>query len=214
MDNDAKMTKSLKDKLEKKMGASAMDINIEYQNGFVHLSGFVDVMAEKAFAEEIIKNTARTIKLENNITICMDGQITDRHITAEIDKKLKNSKFTNNLSKITPKVSGGSATLLGSVNTLADELHAIELAKEARGVKSVVSNLDIVSARRYTDPTIKNRINQVFSNRPDIKTSVESGTVTLKGFVKDQNDMETALELAADVEGVIHIQNKLNIRKK
>ncbi|NLY42382.1 MAG: BON domain-containing protein [Clostridiaceae bacterium] len=218
MDKDSKMVKKIKDLLESKMGASAMDINVEYQNGFVHLSGFVDVLAEKTFAEEIIKGMDGIHNIENNLTVCTDGEISDRHITAEIDKAIKNSSYAVNLRNVSSKVSGGSATLLGSVNTLADEMHAIELAKKVRGVKNVVSNLDIVSVRNYDDATIKNKINQVLSQThlgiPGIKSEVNNGKVTLRGYVPSIRDMEMAIELVADVEGVAHISNKLKVRRR
>ncbi|MBZ4647143.1 MAG: hypothetical protein JG777_2632 [Clostridia bacterium] len=176
MDKDAKMTKIIKDKLEEKMGASAMDINVEYQNGFVHLSGFVDVLAEKTFAEEIVKGMDGVHNIENNLTIALDGEISDSHINAEIDRTIKHSKYAKSLKRVSSKVSGGSAVLTGYVNTLADEMHAIELAKSVRGVKSVASNLDIVSTHNYDDATIKNKISQVFSgtrlSTPDIQTEV------------------------------------------
>lgn len=211
------MSKMIKDKLEEKMGASAMDINVEYQNGFVHLSGFVDVLAEKKFAEEILNEIDGIHNIENNITICTDGEISDSHITAEIDRTIKHSKYANNLRRISSKVSGGTACLIGSVNTLADEMHAIELARSVRGVKNVVSNLDITTSHRYDDATIKNKINQILSGTrlsiPDIKTDVSDGKVTLKGYVSSAKDMELAIELAADIEGVTHISNQLKIRR-
>ena len=214
MNENSKIVKMIKNKLEEKMGASAMDINVEYQNGFVRLSGFVDVLAEKTFTEEIVGTIDGIKDIENNITICMDGEVTDSHITAEIDRNFKQSKISNHLKKVSTKVCGGSAVLRGSVNTLGDELRAIELAKQARGVKDVVSNLDILSSRRYDDATLKSKINQIFSNTHDIDLSVNKGKVTLKGHVKNAGDMEAAIELAADVEGVTHVTNQLKVRKK
>jgi len=217
MDKDSIMTKKIKDVLENKMGASAMDINVEYQNVFVHLSGFVDVLAEKTFAEEILKGMDGIHNIENNITVCTDGEISDRHITAEIDRTIKHSPYADSLRNVTAKVSGGSATLLGSVNTLADEMHAIELARKVRGVKNVVSNLDILSTHDYDDATIRNKINEVLSrthlSTPDIESEVNNGKVTLRGYVPSVKDMEMAIELVAEVEGVAHVSNKLKVRR-
>ncbi|WHH61182.1 BON domain-containing protein [Petroclostridium sp. X23] len=217
MDKDAKMTKIIKDNLEEKMGASSMDINVEYQNGFVHLSGFVDVLAEKKYAEEILKGMDGIHNIENNLTISMDGELSDNHIMAELDRTIKHSKYASNLRRVSSKVSGGSATLTGAVSTLADEMHAIELARSVRGIKDVASNLDITSSHSYDDATLKNKINQVLSGTrlsiPDIQTDVSNGKVTLKGYVATAKDMELAIELAADVEGVSHVSNRLKIRR-
>ena len=63
MNVETKVSKKIKDRLEEKMGASAMDINVEYFDEFVRLSGFVDVLAEKTFAQEITKTVSSIKKI-------------------------------------------------------------------------------------------------------------------------------------------------------
>jgi len=217
MDKDTMMAKRIKDTLEEKMHASAMDINVEVQNGVVHLSGFVDVLAEKKYAEEIVQGMDDIHTIKNNITICTDGTVSDSHMTSELDRTIKNSKYAKSLSSVSCKVTGGSAVLTGFVHTLADELHAIELAKTVRGIKDVSSKLDILSTHHYDDATIKSRINDVLAktrlSTSDIVADVNNGKVTLRGYVDDKHDMEMAVELAATVEGVSHVSNQLKIRR-
>lgn len=54
-----------------------------YENGTVQVHGIVDVLEEKLQAEEIIWTFAGVKKVENNITVCTDGEIDDFDVTFE-----------------------------------------------------------------------------------------------------------------------------------
>jgi len=68
-----------------------------------------------------------------------------------------------------------------------------------------------------TDERIREDVNDRLSDDPmldasDIEVTVESGEVTLNGFVNDRQDKRRAEDLAEAVSGVSHLQNNLRVR--
>lgn len=204
----------IKDQLEEKMQASAMDINVFCKDGYVHLSGIVDVLAEKIKSEDIARSIDGVRKIENKITIAMDSNITDKHMEKEIHNKLRKNEALNGVS---PKVNDGVSNLIGSTRTLKKAKEACKLASKTRGIKDVVNNIKIESYGEYDDSTISSRVAQVLSTTDlsfmDIGHRVQDGKLTLSGYVNNRQEVELAKELSMEVEGVRKVVNKLKIRK-
>lgn len=208
--DDFQLEVTIKKILEDKMEESAMDINVESKNGNIHLSGMVDVLSEKIYAEKLVKEIEGVKKIENNITIATDGYIPDSDIESYILSKFKTQEGLENISA---KVKGGAVTLIGQVRTYDQEQKAIELSQKVRGVKSVTSNIKIASQGKYDDAQITSIINQtLISNNIDTKyinPIVKNNSVTLKGFVENRYEVELAEELVSKIEGIGKIKNHL-----
>lgn len=211
--NDSVLETSIKKIFEDKMAASALDINVDCRNGNVVLSGMVDVLAEKTSAEKIAVSIEGVKKVENNITIATDGYIPDSDIENYVFQKLSNSE---DLVNITPKVKGGAVTLIGHVKTFNEEKDAIELAQQARGAKSVTSNIKIESEGKLDNSQITSRISRSLTNNGintrDMQTTVKNNSVTLNGFVENRYEVELADELISNIEGVAKVKNYLKTR--
>lgn len=208
----------IKDQLEEKMQASSMDINVTCRDGVVHLSGFVDVLAEKKYAEQIAYNIDGVRKVENNITIGVEGQITDKHIEKEVIDKLRNNSYSEKINGVGVKVKDGVVNLVGHVDTLKDSHIAMKLASEVRGVKDVVNNTQISTLGVIDDITINNmirdKLNRADFSGEDITCTVTGGIASLSGYAQTRRDAEIAKELAMSVEGVRKVINKIRIREK
>ncbi|SET12331.1 Osmotically-inducible protein OsmY, contains BON domain [Natronincola peptidivorans] len=206
----------IKDQLEEKMQASAMDINVFCKDGYVHMSGMVDVLAEKKFAEKVALRIPGVRKIENKITIAMDSNFNDKHIEKEVLDKLQDS--FSEPPGIGAKVERGVVNLMGHVNTLKSCHDAMDLASKVRGVKDVVNNINIDTYGKYTDEAIRNKILQEYSKSPldyrDITRRVSKGEVTLSGALDNYQDIELAKEIATGIEGVVKIRNHIRIREQ
>lgn len=213
LSKDEMIVDHVKDQLEEEMQGSAMDINVSCRDGCVQLSGMVDVLSEKKFAEEVARGVGDIRKIENGITIAMDGQITDRHIEKEIRDNLFTSESKNKVGRVGIKVDDGTAYLLGHVNTLKDAHLAMAIASKVRGVKNVVNNINVTTVGEYDDVTINNTIHQRINNN-DISCDVNNGIVRLTGYVNSRSEVEFAREVAMDVEGVKKVRHMLHIRNK
>ena len=105
-----------------------------------------------------------------------------------------------------------------NVNTLADEIKALEVTRQTIGLKDVVSNLNIETAEEmYDDALLKSMVQQALNDsdldRHSIIPIVKNGVVTLEGLVDHRYEVEMAGELIANVEGVIKIRNQLRNRQ-
>ncbi|MTI47805.1 BON domain-containing protein [Sporosalibacterium faouarense] len=202
----------VKDQLEEEMQGSAMDINVACRDGSIQLSGMVDVLAEKKFAEEVTRGVDGVRRVENGLTVCMDGQINDRHMEKEIRDNLFTSESKNSVGRVGVKVNDGVASLVGHTRTLKDAHLAMAIASKVRGVKDVVNNINITTVGEYDDVTINNTIHQRIGNN-DIACDVNNGIVHLIGFANNRSEVEFAREVAMDVEGVRKVRNRVKIRK-
>lgn len=215
-DFDNRISKEIKEAIDKEMSESAMDVNVVTRDGHVTLSGIVDTLAEKRAAEEIATNIKKIKSIENCITISTDGYIADKEIEMEVINKLRNSDFNDRIVGVSANVSDGVAILKGSVETLRDKKRAVNEAEKALGVKDVVSNIKIETTGSFDDSSITNKLTQRLSTTelsiPDIFTETENGVVKISGHVNNRREMELAVELAQSIEGVIKVENKLRVR--
>lgn len=213
--SDETIIANIHEKLHEKMQASAMDIKATSRDGYVHLSGIVDLYSEKKLAEEIAIHTEGIKGIENKITVAMDSNITDKHIEKEVLNKLQ-SQDNEAVAGVGVKVTDGVVSLMGNLSTLNDSNKAMHIAATARGVKDVVSNIE-VGRGEYTDTGISNKILQELSNTElsfkDLARDVSGGVVTLSGFLNSKEEIEIATEIAMGVEGVKKVRNKIKIRK-
>ena len=216
MDHDSLMVRDIKHALEEELQQDAMDINVESKNGNVHLSGLVDSLRDKLIAEEIVKQFD-IHKLENNITISMDGSISDKELKERIEMNLRKGPNSMNLKNVGVQVEGGSATLIGQVRSLADEIAALEITRGVEGIKHTASILNIGSQDFiFDDASLVNRIEDALANSAlvgttRIKIAVDHGIATLTGTVEKPYEIEIAGELAAHVEGIQKVKNELEL---
>ncbi|MGF7059080.1 BON domain-containing protein [Brassicibacter mesophilus] len=208
----------IKDQLEEKMQASSMDINVSCRDGSVQLSGFVDVLSEKQYAEKVARSVDSVRKVENSITIGVDSNITDKHMEKEIIDKLSESKDANRIVGVGVQVNDGVANLVGEVDTLKDAHIAMNLSAQTRGIKDVVNNTKVVTADAIDDITINNSIQQQLNESErirakDIVTDVKNGIVTLMGYANNRYESELAKEISMSTLGVKKVRNMISLRK-
>lgn len=142
MKKDADIVNRIKKELRERMQLSSMDINVDSKEGNIILSGIVDVLSEKIFAEEIASKIEGVVSVENGITIGMDSNITDSHIKYEIENKIYEEE-DDSLSNVGVDVKGGTAILMGHVENSPDKRKAVELASSSRGVANVVDSIKL-----------------------------------------------------------------------
>jgi len=181
-----------------------------YPTGTVQIQGIVDVLEEKLQAEELIWSIPGVKKIENNITVCTDGQIDDFDVAFEVAEEfLANPEVPVSVGV---KVTGGEAQLMGRVSNFSQAQEAVETAAKARGVRVVINHLKM--ADNLDDASLNNQVQSALMAVPDlipgrIKSITQHGTVTLFGKVPEGR-ASLALEAAMKVPGVKHIKNSLN----
>lgn len=181
-----------------------------YDNGTVQIQGIVDVLEEKIQAEELVWNFPGVKKVENNITVCTDGEIDDSDVAFEVGEELlANPEIPKTVGF---KVNGGEVQLVGSVTNFNEERRAVETAAKARGVRDVVSRLRLQD--QTDDASLNNIVQAALMEEPDlvpgrIKTITANGIVTLYGKIPE-NQAVLAIDTVSKVPGVKSIRNFMN----
>ncbi len=119
-----------------------------------------------------------------NLTSCK-GKTSDSDIQTSFNDK---SKTDSRLSNITATVSDGVITLNGQCADDACRTSAGELAKEVKGVKSVVNNITVTPMTTpvevSTDNALETGLRDATKNFPGVNATVSNGEVTLTGEIK------------------------------
>lgn len=218
MNKEAELVQDLETALRDNLKHQIIDLNVHSTDGVVYLTGFVDCLADKIKVSKIVQNYVPNIRFENDLTIAMNGEITDKQLKEQTEDNLRHCEFSNRLKNVGVKVEGGSATLIGNVRTLSDEIKALEVTRQTIGLKDVASNLNIETTNdMYDDATLTSKVQKALSDsalaRHSIIPIIERGIVTIDGMVDHRNEVEMAGDLIADVEGVLKIRNHLRNRE-
>jgi len=148
---DAAVTAAVKSKLLWSSNTDGMGMDVDTKKGKVTLTGSAKSDAAKAFAQTTAENTRGVVSVDNRLVVDSSsdsnlanndfGQetyttVSDGWITTKVNSTLIYS--TNVESRhIEVSTDQGVVTLSGTVDTNDDRDHAIELAENIRGVKSV-----------------------------------------------------------------------------
>ncbi len=123
--------------LEQDMETLGLDINITARDKEITLTGVVDWLAEKEQAEALASRVEGVGKVENALTLSMDGQLTDNDMEVEISERLEAAQLTN----LGVKVHKGIVTMVGHCDK-AEEERAQDLIAHVRGIKEIVSRIE------------------------------------------------------------------------
>ncbi|TGD76193.1 BON domain-containing protein [Mangrovimicrobium sediminis] len=139
------------------------------------------------------------------------------------------NRHLNNFT-IDPEVEGGNVILLGSVENEVDRDLAEEIAYSVDGVEDVDNRLEVIPAEddadaseepgfadRVEDATLTAEVKlKLLANSNtdglDINVDTEDGVVTLNGDVESDSRRDLAAQIAANVEGVKDVVNKLQVQ--
>ena len=118
-------------------------------------------------------------------------------------------------------VDGGTVTLYGKVRNAINKSDARNVVKRIDGVTKVVNNIEVLPLGSF-DESIRRNLYRTLSrsgglyrylyeNNPSVRLVVDSGNVTLEGFVSSKGDYNTMNILANGVSNVFSVTNNLVI---
>ena len=185
-------------------------VNVDVYDNRIVLSGFVDVLQDKAAVAEAVEQVAGAFTIENNLTVSTDGAITDQQIQEAVERKLAQRK----LRVPGIDVRSGRVQLKGRVENLAELGRIVETSSEVLGVAEVDTTQLRVEGNT-DDATLKNRIEAALVNitsAPDVDTAVDDGKVELRGYVASQKDRREVSKAVESIDGVHKLDNNLQVR--
>jgi len=190
-------------------------INVEVNDGKVRLFGVVDDLEEKMRAEEIAGEMPGVIDVENDISIEINGSLSDEEIDREASKVLAKDFYLKNKVGVN-RVVRGIVYLGGEVASLDYKNRAEELVSSVKGVKEIASQITINEAEELSDVELTNRVEMVLHE--DKRVHAESigalggkGRVTLKGWVETREEKNHIEEVVRKIPGIKGVVNKIQV---
>jgi osmotically-inducible protein OsmY len=151
--DDATITATVKSKLLWSRYENGLSTNVDTKAGKVTLQGTADSAAAKDLAKQLAMNTRGVVAVDNQLVVdtkekaakstkgstSEEGhEVSDSWITTKVKSTYAYSSNVDG-SDISVTTNAGIVTLTGKLDSGAERALAIELAKNVRGVKSVVS---------------------------------------------------------------------------
>lgn len=203
------------------------EIDVTAEDGVVTLDGTVESWAERRFAANIAKGVSGISQVVNQIDVEYSGIRSDIEIDAEIERKLHNDLYINDLS-LNVVVDHGVAKISGIVGS-AFEKERIRFSSYVNGVVDVdVSNLKVEwwaendmrkedGAPLLEDDMVRNAIYDALIYDPRIlptgvDVEVTEGIVSLSGTVDNYRAREAAEQDARHTVGVARVFNYIKVR--
>ncbi|MDI7248343.1 MAG: BON domain-containing protein [Bacillota bacterium] len=156
-DKEQHLAERVLESIKRDAGLRAYEINVTARGGAVHLGGIVDVLVEKMRAEEIVAGVDGVAAVQNDLAVCTDGEITDDDVDFEVAEEFQLDPGVDT-SRVYAESKQGVVHLHGRVDTADDSEAAIKAAARARGVKDVVSHLEVSGGKGADDATITNGV--------------------------------------------------------
>jgi len=110
----------------------------------------------------------------------------------------------------------GTVTLRGTLASPHQIRAAVDIAKSARGVRGVASELSLDPRDRWQDAEIRGRALQALISNDEVPADridvhVANGWLTIKGEVKRQYENDAAFEAVSTLSGVGGITNEIKV---
>lgn len=146
---DDGIRRKVQEVLDSNIETRAYGLKADVIDGEVKLTGVVDTLSEKESLKRIISGIDGVRGIENGVTISTDGAIDDEDVTFEVMEEF-NADPKVNLKHVGARTVKGTVFLKGRVDSEAEIEAAINAAAKARGVRNVVSQLDMETAGELT----------------------------------------------------------------
>jgi len=166
---------------------------------------------------------ATALALSVLLTSCASNQpvgeqLDDAAITTKVKAKLAADPQINPFN-INVDVEAGVVRLSGLVENDGTRYEAEKLAQATGGVRSVINDIRLGEksfSERWGDTSIATKVKGKLTADPEINpfnitVEVQDGVVTLFGKVKSAHHRDEAEKLALDTQGVVRVQNLLEL---
>jgi hyperosmotically inducible periplasmic protein len=151
-----------------------------------------------------------------------DTAIDDTVITAAIKTALLANPEVSSVD-LQVETRRGEVVLSGFVDSHVQIDRATAVAKNISGVKSVKNTMNLKAmppavSNTLDDSIVTTRVKSALLHDAnitshDITVLTRNGEVQLNGFVDNQQQIDRALERARGIEGVVAVNNEINIKK-
>lgn len=143
--DDTKMKAEVLARIAADPDTNPFEIEVEVNEGVVHLTGFVDEASDREEAERLAASASGVVRVVNDIKVgqqTLGERVDDATVTARVKAKLAASSQLNPFD-IQVNTVDGEVSLTGRVATEAEKVEAERLARETGGVRRVRNLLEV-----------------------------------------------------------------------
>jgi osmotically-inducible protein OsmY len=211
---DSDITDWVKDALYRDVRVDSYDINVSTTNGVVMLSGSVNSLAAKKYADLEAKKIDGVLGVINKITVSPSWR-SDTDIRNAVRRRILNSSVIES-EGIHVQCADGKVTLSGKVDSYSQKREAGLIASEVRGVIDIVNNITTKWTSERSDGKIKNDAvaalkRDVYLTNLPITVTVKDAVVTLEGTVGSAYEKNRAYDDVRWIRNVQSVNNKLKV---
>jgi osmotically-inducible protein OsmY len=192
------------------------ELKVDASYGHVTLRGTVPTYYQKRLAGQDAHNVLGVAWVSNLLSV---------RVARRADEAIRNgvqfafdSDYALSGQGITVRVKHGVVTLSGTVNNPYERAHATELASKIRGVIRVDNLITVNWYPRYTDASLRQRIEKRLAANAEtrwvtkqIQVRVANGKATLTGEVNFWSEREEAEKVALLTDGIWAVDNRLTV---
>ena len=193
----------------------AVEMRVKVKDGVAHLQGVVETLEESRLAEETALGIRGILRVINDLTVSTDKDVSD----AEIEEQARQALDAADLTFIGVSVERGEACLMGVAESEAVEKRAIDEVSPVSGVRAVCSAIRISEPEPWADDVaLADDVAQVLSEDPrleflDLDVLCEDGDVILTGYILNEDQFESATNVAESVPGVRSVENRMILQE-
>jgi len=190
----------------------------EVRDGAVWLHGEVaDHGRRHALAEASGAALPETVVV-NAVTVACDEPVDDAVIFRYLHAALMSAPEVA-VETFTVEVGGGVVSLVGEVGSLAELACAVDTAASIRGVRRVTSLLRLAPDAQRRDLRIVEQVIERLCFTPGVddrlvRVMATEGEVVLFGRVADATQAQQVERLAAEIDGVTSVRNRLEVDRR
>lgn len=195
------------------------DLRVLVEDGVATLLGTVDAPIEQDRAERLALRVTGIKRVDNRLTVAIDQYLDDAELLQGVQAALLQHPRLARY-RLGARIRAGVVTLLGRVNSLAEEQLAIRAAERGKGVRQVVSGLQFGQGEATTQPVptaddalLLNQVNAAISDAGvtvyENKSFVRDAMAHLQGLLADRRSLRLALQAARAVPGLHSVRNHL-----
>lgn len=228
---DAATTSKVKTALLLSKHVSAFDIKTTTTRGVVSLTGEVPSEETRRLAGAIAQDTSGVAQVQNDLVVNpgagrnpamanLGDRIADLEVkTIVIDRLARAPELKD--KRLTVQVARQVVTLEGTVDSPAQKRAAEDIAIQAPGVQSLVSQITVADGQagpESTDDRLARRVEfELYSTKAvslkAVQIRSQDGTVVLSGSVPSRAEKLLAEKVAQSVEGVKKVVNNLSAQE-
>jgi osmotically-inducible protein OsmY len=214
MDEDRKLEEAVRKAMVYDKRLSSQPIEISVKEAIVYLTGTVPFYGRAIAAYEVAASVPGVREVSKRLVVEPPGNLTDNevanYVRAALDAHAEVLK-----EAITVSVSGGVATLEGSVRDTWQHALAEDIARSARGVRDVHNRLAVDLEQQINDEEISYVIQSAIRHLcgrsgTDVKVAVSDRAVVLSGTVATLPTKEHAERLAR-IHGALNVRNDIQV---